>query len=709
MIFLYAFALFLLLFPPEFKVIPFVFLAVLAAAVFCRAVLKKRHTTAKDLLRAPFLLILSSLVIDVRIAQAFYARWDQSVIAARVSALIGVKAQWLVAAGAVVLALLSFFAVLSFLFSVYHAIDERKRFHRESPNRFLTSSVSRAPEAAIVATVYTALFYASQSMLILWSTTDNYRISQVLNGVYSDENYCIFLHPFISFIVKGMSRILPHADCFVLLTEILLLIGVWCLTYLLVTSLKRINAFIVFVLICLFNLDLNILHSAFTVTATFLTGIGFICLYSWIRRRAALPFGIVGAVLMLFGFMWRYDAFIMTLPFIGLAVVSDVVIGTTKKEMDRKALVRLIASAALVAFLCTGARIYVRYYNSGGRYADGITYNTYRSDMCDYRSDDCSDIVDELRAAGYSENDYAMARNLILLDTERIDTEFLRGLSEISEKTSTEKIASLGSGINALCDRFSMNAPFYYFNAVALLFVLYLDFTSKAHLIRKLEIVFAILGAALMLLYVAYLGHIPVYVVKSIVCGVWIVSASVFTVEKAKLGEHSVVKQIAFLCALLFATYTPALFDNYDITTKSITETSLTARDYDYFDSAELDKIDSSDDAIFIWSVFERNALVYRNARLSSKMENRDFLSHNLLDGEWIYGQPYFEDFLEESGIENPIRALTDKRATYYIAPEDRCEIVLTYIREHYCKSVDAEQVGTVYGRPVWQFIKHKP
>jgi hypothetical protein len=50
------------------------------------------------------------------------------------------------------------------------------------------------------------------------------------------------------------------------------------------------------------------------------------------------------------------------------------------------------------------------------------------------------------------------------------------------------------------------------------------------------------------------------------------------------------------------------------------------------------------------------------------------------------------------------MQALLNREHTYYVAPEERCQMVLTFLQEHYDSNVVVENVGGKDGIPVWKF-----
>ena len=147
-------------------------------------------------------------------------------------------------------------------------------------------------------------------------------------------------------------------------------------------------------------------------------------------------------------------------------------------------------------------------------------------------------------------------------------------------------------------------------------------------------------------------------------------------------------------------------FAGFRLQTKPYNCLAVNARNYDYYEQDSLDRIDNTPDAVFVWGVGDRNEVLTSRMQTGSKLVDNEFLRHNILDGEWTYGQLYFNDLLKASGIVNPLKALTEREHVYYISGSERSNLILKYIQEHYYPDCSVEQVGTIEDIPVWKFNK---
>lgn len=74
----------------------------------------------------------------------------------------------------------------------------------------------------------------------LYAHVDNFNISLIINGMYSEDNYTYYLHPWLCKLLREISNIFPKADAYVLLMHILLL-GALTILYMLMLESKKQN------------------------------------------------------------------------------------------------------------------------------------------------------------------------------------------------------------------------------------------------------------------------------------------------------------------------------------------------------------------------------------------------------------------------------------------------------------------------------------
>lgn len=104
--------------------------------------------------------------------------------------------------------------------------------------------------------------------------------------------------------------------------------------------------------------------------------------------------------------------------------------------------------------------------------------------------------------------------------------------------------------------------------------------------------------------------------------------------------------------------------------------------------------------ALYFWDSWHANVTKYYMEQ--GKLPSEEFLRHNLSAGDWTYGQVYFENHLEEVNAENPVKALVERKNTYYVGKDST--FLLEYLREHYGSDIQVRQCGEINNIPVWSF-----
>lgn len=105
-------------------------------------------------------------------------------------------------------------------------------------------------------------------------------------------------------------------------------------------------------------------------------------------------------------------------------------------------------------------------------------------------------------------------------------------------------------------------------------------------------------------------------------------------------------------------------------------------------------------DSIYIWGYWHKDVSLVHMAQ--GKLPSREFMNHNLSIGDWMYGQKYFNDYLEKLDIKNPAKSLIKREHTYLVDRD--CTFVLDYLRKNYGKTISVKQIDTIHGVPVWKF-----
>ena len=105
---------------------------------------------------------------------------------------------------------------------------------------------------------------------------------------------------------------------------------------------------------------------------------------------------------------------------------------------------------------------------------------------------------------------------------------------------------------------------------------------------------------------------------------------------------------------------------------------------------------------LFLWATSSKGMRYHME---NGKLMDRQFVSHNLDDGGWTYGQPYLEKLLQNINAPNPAEALIERENTYYV--DEKPLMILELLQSHYGVDIRMRQVGLLCGElPYWQFYR---
>ena len=123
-----------------------------------------------------------------------------------------------------------------------------------------------------LAGIMTALSLIIQSKISLYSSgIDGYLIAMVSNSCYSENNYCMFIHPLITYGCKKLSKILPYADCYSLIILSFMTFSIFYVYYLIFSKVEVLykRAILVLTVICFVFSTCSGLMMSFTFQAGF--------------------------------------------------------------------------------------------------------------------------------------------------------------------------------------------------------------------------------------------------------------------------------------------------------------------------------------------------------------------------------------------------------------------------------------------------------
>ena len=544
--------------------------------------------------------------------------------------------------------------------------------------------------AAIFAFFAVICIWFYQSSLNLWENTDDFYISMAVNSVYSRENYCIFINPILAKIIYLIDLIFPKADGMVLLNETLVMIGLWSVFYITAVCYSAESNLVFLLLVLAINSRANIFHLPFTSMTAELGFYGFFVLYAVLSKKISKKFTVIGMILLIFSMLIRYEAFLFLIPFVILILLTDLIRLKDRKEYLSGA-IKLFLPAAVLFVICVGTKTAV---DRSEHYKQGALYNSYRANIVDFRNkgyDECKEKLEEL---GISENDFRAVSSMILADRDTVNSEYLENISKLTNLSFKEKYEDAKQNTEfsyiRVFDYATMN------QLVIAVFILIAVLLSDTVPIYKVGLVLSYIGAYIICSALIIYGRIVSYVTQAVMFGVWLTIFSFSVNSKVKNSCSAVFKITAVIVAVTFII---KFYPGYNFSPEN---SVFNAKDSKVSDLVFLD---GDDEAFYIWDARPfgdtiKNSYFFKERKLMS----REFLSHNIVDGEWLYEQPYYLDYMSSIGMENPMQALINRDHTYYISDENRCGIVLKFLQEHYDENISADKVGKTGDVPVWRF-----
>lgn len=588
-----------------------------------------------------------------------------------------------------------------------------------------TAKKSLWDRTGFCASLFLFLYIVGSMALPLYSGVDNYLISLVTNGVYSNsDNYVMYTHPILCYCIWCLHSLLPTADCYLLINEILSAIGVWILSYcvLELAPSKLFKHCGQIVLYALVMYKSSRCFDNFTVSAVFFVCVGIVAIcYSLLKFHGSnkLVWLICGVAFIDIGYMWRADGALMGIPYFLFAIIvcyiilclkdkpSDNFANLVKGPINREYLFMCLAPFLIVLITLIPFAAINKTVQMSDKYKYAVEYNNVRSEIVDYRHT-WKDLSDSFDGHNVTTNDATAAMKMFLADTNYMTANRLKEINAHSAKQTYELFSydyfvMLIMSTTIFCPTFAIIGILCF---LMIAFSGYRSWQKIACLLIYLSYAcystfFICLGRTLPRIYSGLYYYMFIVIViilssriqtnnrmpdKTIVCKIKNIMAS--------LGVLAITGVVVFQTAIVMKNATSMqLCLSADIANDDI------ASDW------------QQGDDLYIWDVYSLDKTLMKDHMSLGKLYSRDFIQHNIPAGEWIYGQRYFDDYLTWSGIGDPLQALLSREDTYYVGTEESVKIAEAYIQEHCKNRYKATKVkdyhapnNKVYG--VWKFAR---
>lgn len=519
----------------------------------------------------------------------------------------------------------------------------------------------------------------------LYANVDNFTIAVVTNGLFGEDGYTYYLHPWLCKYLNVISKVLTSADVYTLLMHILLFNAFWILYYFIIKGKYSIKSKVCLILIILSSaLAINIWSNNYTIQAAFFAMTGSIVLMKNSKEKNRWLY-IIGLFFICIGFMWRIQGALLSVPFVLLDIVVHFI---KEKKKLRNYIWYIVIPVCCILTLVVAQKV----VNNSPKYKDGIEYSIYRTKVEDFPVESWDNISTK---TDILQSEYEAAVHWTLLDTDVINTELFKKISDVASRNAfSYSIAGISGALIEM-----IRCIVTYRNWTLLIGGIIV--CSLYFLVRKryswrliLESILGILGAGIILLYFTIRGRAISHVWISVMLITEMLHIEIIAREIGddlqKENQDFMIKMGTICCIAILWIIARS---NWNVPQFAVNARKNNALEFEQ-------KCD--DNALYLWGGWHKNiSWTYMGI---GKLPTKKFIQHNMAVGDWTYGQTYFKEYLEEIETENPAKALLIREQTYYVS-EDYEELLL-YLQEHYGKDIAVQKIGEIQSIPVWKFVK---
>ena len=545
----------------------------------------------------------------------------------------------------------------------------------------------------IIASVVTFVCLIQSVVRPLYVDVDNYFISLVANKMFAGEaqdGYILHLHPFLCKLLEGVLFINESADCVLLVSALMLSVAIWAIAYVIASNAKSYYELLVYIVVFFAVVFVgDLFHDNYTRWAAFMTAAGvMVLLWDVHGKRYHRKHQVLAACLLSFGLMWRDEAFLVFIPFVGLDIVITFL--KTAKE-ERSQLVKQLGKIVAVPVMCV---VFLGMVDCVVRqsepYKEAILYDDARVKVVDYAMKDWEELEDV--PEGISQNDYESAIKWILLDTERMDAEYLLRINDAGEKKEFETSLKGVIGMQKRMLSVFLDSRYFHYLGILLILLFLIGLCRNYSVFRKIETILLFVGTDIIFLFFAYVGRA---IDRGYIPAIY---ALLSTLVMLLLTENEEDKTRNIGMCLVVVLSVLAIGREVAFGNWSVGQSIFKAKT----DAENVYATWCVDERLFIW---DSNSYMLGPVRVFSeqgKLIPKEVLRHHMVAGSWNYGQVYFEQYLESIDAKNPMVALLERESTLYVAEDG--EEVLKYLQEHVEENAIVEFAGEIYGNLVWRF-----
>lgn len=385
----------------------------------------------------------------------------------------------------------------------------------------------------------------------------------------------------------------------------------------------------------------------------------------------------------------------------------------------------LFLPAAVIIFLLLASRFA---FNLQEPYKTAGRYNAARTATVDFPMKSWNAEIEAASSGHFSKTDYEAVTNWCFFDTEFMDVDMLESVVNTGRRND---YSLTRKGMSELLGEMKwtlLHSSLYMVILIGLSTVLAFRNLICCPWPRKAETVLSILGVFIILAYFTFRGRAPMRVWESVIFAMDFVlfMAAIDRTEYNRSGqsgteynksdhnrmkcnrlEHSkknVNTVCFFLMFILLWFSTGQLLAYAEFHKPQPVWVSRIPEEGGPF--AITVSEEAGEDSLFIWPNWHTYLPKY--AEETGKLPSGELIRHNIALGDWVYGQPYFTEFLGNINAQNPARALLERPNTYLMG-DYASGLVLDYFHEHYGAEIDmqaATDIGKINNVMAYRFIR---
>lgn len=546
------------------------------------------------------------------------------------------------------------------------------------------------------------------------NSDDDWSVALYLSGRVDGQGLSLFLNALLSQAIFALNNLAPALNWFFVLEHATAFAAFAALTYGALSYVRRCPGLVMLGFLALYLLPQCISTSNYTVVAFLATCAGgFMLVGRMGDEMAGMPSAVTAVALAGLGLMWRFQMFLVGVPFVGIAWLWRLYGMGRAGLSGGTAWARVVAPAVCVFVACGGLFAYdhVTWQQDGWR--EWSAYNAPRTITSDYPMPDYAEAADELRAMSVSENDYWMIRNWANADADVLDTDAMTQVASLRSP-----LPGVGEAAGDALDYVKSCVRRWKFFAFPVVVVLLLGPRDRrGYAIAALELLLACAVCVYYVLIERLIDRVedPTWGYALCMCVVLSLPRAAAASGVAR-GRHvrrgsSAVPGLpgvaltfvgpvvlAGMVALLVRANLPML--NVPAFAATFGQTSYVA------DAPITAYIQGHPDNAY---VIESGL----HTRFEREYELRYLPAAELAErvmplGGWGSGSPFRKAQSEARGATNPVGALVADGNTLLIADAGTADHVLTFLREHYDPAIAMESVEPLpflgEGVSVWKF-----